>query len=113
MEQTIYKKTIVKTIQRNENICLIWPIYAFKKISYLACIEATILALSATQEAIYQNKTEVRGRRYIMIDQWRHPASFVTLLNIWRLRQNVCHFADDIFKFMFMHEPCCILIKTK
>ena len=31
--------------------------------------------------------------------------------NTWRQRQNIRHFADDIFKLIFLNENCCILIQ--
>ena len=32
-------------------------------------------------------------------------------IDTWRPRQNDCHFAGDIFKFIFLPENCCILIQ--
>ena len=32
-------------------------------------------------------------------------------LNTWRPKQNGRHFADDIFKRIFLNENCCIVIK--
>ena len=35
----------------------------------------------------------------------------VEVFNTLRLRQNGYNFADDIFKFVFLDEDCCILIQ--
>ena len=39
----------------------------------------------------------------------KHPR--ISPFNILRLRQNGCHFADDIFKYIFLNENVWILIK--
>ena len=36
---------------------------------------------------------------------------WLLLLNILRVIQNGSHFADDIFKLIFLYENCCILIE--
>ena len=36
---------------------------------------------------------------------------YILLLNTLRLRQNGCHFADDIFKLILLNENHCVLIQ--
>ena len=49
----------------------------------------------------------VRGIRKCYLQYW-----FIILfaVNKVRQRQNGCHFAHDIFRCIFFHEKCCILI---
>ena len=41
--------------------------------------------------------------------EWLSSGTFIT--NTLKPRQNGCHFAGDIFKFIFLHENCFILIQ--
>ena len=42
-------------------------------------------------------------------DGSRQGDQFITCLNTWRMRQNVCHFADNIFKLIFLNQNYQVL----
>ena len=50
-----------------------------------------------------------------MSASWCHQTTtesfWVVYINTLRLRQNGCHFADNIFKYIFLNENVCISIK--
>ena len=102
-------------------ICIIKP----KKVAYVMfkliplCQYLISFASSAFDShwsinAIYNKKFQVASHymtrwwsSWVMLNGFTEPQWVITF---WS-RQNGCHFTDDIFKCVFLHENVCILLK--